>query len=497
MEGGRAALPTPLVVAVAAGLPMLVLAGAVAGRGFGAYVAVATLVGLAVLAYFAWYVDPAWILATALVLTMFNGNWEQLGLPGAVSPDRAVLFAGVVALLIRTPAARQRPPVRVGFVHWLLTAATLWAALSALVAGTLLDISGGFRLLDRFSVTAFVMFLIAPVAFRTVEQRAILLGGLVVSGLYLGLTALFQTINLDALVWPKYILDPNVGIHPNRARGPFVEAEANGLAMFICAVSAAIATQTWRHRSLRTLAWFVLALCMAGTLFSLSRAIWLGAIFGVAAAMLGFRELRRFFLPAVAGSLIAIGLAFALIPNLYENASARVESERPIWARQNTTAAAINIVEAKPLTGVGWDRFRDESGPYFELQDIPLTATDDVIHNVPLSNAAEIGLIGTGIWAIALVLAAFQALTARAGPELRPWKIGFVAIAVMWFVVLNLTPLNQVFPNIMLWTWAGILYVARQPEYVPALSPMRVDGDGDGRTSRQLAPLPALRPARS
>jgi O-antigen ligase len=156
------------------------------------------------------------------------------------------------------------------------------------------------------------------------------------------------------------------------------------------------------------------------------------------------------------------------------------------------------MVEAKPLTGFGWDRFRHESGPYFELQDIPLTATDDVIHNVPLSNAAEIGLIGTGLWAIGLILAAFGALTARAGPDLRPWKIGFVAVAIMWFCVLNLTPLNQVFPNIMLWTWAGIMFAARQPEYAEAPAPVGANGDGSGTGSARgrIGTLPALRPAR-
>ena len=53
--------------------------------------------------------------------------------------------------------------------------------------------------------------------------------GLVAVGAYLGITAFLQEVNLDQLVFPAYITDPSVGIHADRARGPFVEAAANGL----------------------------------------------------------------------------------------------------------------------------------------------------------------------------------------------------------------------------------------------------------------------------
>ena len=53
---------------------------------------------------------------------------------------------------------------------------------------------------------------------------------------------------LDALVFPKYILDPNYGIHVARGRGPFVDAVANGLALYTCSVMCAIAVASWRSR---------------------------------------------------------------------------------------------------------------------------------------------------------------------------------------------------------------------------------------------------------
>ena len=64
------------------------------------------------------------------------------------------------------------------------------------------------------------------------------------------------------------------------------------------------------------------------------------------------------------------------------------------------------MVEAHPLVGVGWGRFQAESAHYFEQNpDFPLTATDEIIHNVFLTYAAETGLIGLGLWLLTLAWA--------------------------------------------------------------------------------------------
>ena len=94
----------------------------------------------------------------------------------------------------------------------------------------------------------FLLFLTAPLAFRTQRQRQVLLVTFVTLGAYLGLTVVFETVKLDALVFPKYILDPHYGIHAGRGRGPFVEAVTNGLALFTCSVVCAIAVAQWHDR---------------------------------------------------------------------------------------------------------------------------------------------------------------------------------------------------------------------------------------------------------
>src|SRR5205085_1804298 len=84
-----------------------------------------------------------------------------------------------------------------------------------------------------YGVLLFAIFYVAPVAFRKASERRMLLALLVGMGAYLGLTTLFETVHLNALVFPRYILNPNIGTHFGRGRGPFVEAVTNGTALFV------------------------------------------------------------------------------------------------------------------------------------------------------------------------------------------------------------------------------------------------------------------------
>ena len=62
-------------------------------------------------------------------------------------------------------------------------------------------------------------------------------------GLYLGITAFFEIVGPHALVFPHFILD--IGWGTERAQGPFLEPTVNGVALFVCAVSSAIALGAW------------------------------------------------------------------------------------------------------------------------------------------------------------------------------------------------------------------------------------------------------------
>jgi putative inorganic carbon (HCO3(-)) transporter len=406
--------------------------------------------------YLAVQVEPAWPLSIGIALSVFSGYSDRLGFP--IGPDRLLIAAGLLGVAFEG-ARERRPPLRVGTAHWLLFLALLCAVVSAAWAGTLMQPTGFFALFDRFGVMPFLAFLVAPVVFRTERQRLILLGTLTVTGAYLGLTALFESVGLDALVFPSYITDSSVGIHADRARGPFAQAVAMGLGLFVCGGAALLGFVRWRERPwLRVASAAVAALCAVGMLLTLTRAIWLGAV--VAAALVVFavpRLWRVAPLAAIVGVLLVVG-ALAFVPGLDASASERSGDEAPVWVRENTNRAALRIIEARPLTGVGWERFKEVSPQWIRQHgDTPMAGVGEGVHNVFLANAAELGLPGAFLWLAGAVVAIGGALVRRVSPELRPWQILLLGTTVMVLVAGSLGPLPYAFPLLALWTLAGAI----------------------------------------
>jgi O-antigen ligase len=418
--------------------------------------------------YVARFVDPAWLLSTGIAAEVFVGSGGKLGLP--VSPSRVLILAGSIAVITRAP----RPfPLRPQPLHALLLAVSVWALGSAFFAGTLSHTATVYELLDRLGVVPFWLFFLAPLAFATEGQRRILLGTMIALGAYLGLTALFETFKLNAFVWPKYILDPSYGSHGDRARGPFVESIPNGMGLFACAVAAAMGMAVWRNRpQVRVACAAVAGLCVAGCLFTLTREVWLGTAVAALVTLAGFAELRRFVVPAVvAGTLVTL-VALATVPGFSSSFHKRAHDDSSLWVRKSVATAALNMIDAKPLVGFGWNNFVPESLPYFRAaEDYPMRGIGVPVHNVFLRNAVELGLIGTALWTLAMALALGGAvLAAPDTPELRVWRIGMAALALNFLVIINFAPSSYAFPTVLIWVWAGVV---GSPLTRPELAPER------------------------
>lgn len=402
---------------------------------------------------------PAWPLSLGLAATCFSGHWDDMGVP--VPLDRVLIGTAIVSTLVR---ARARSPyaLRTRPIDWLLAVAAVYAIGSVVLAGTWDDSTARFALIDRYSLLGFVLFFVAPKAYREARDRQVLLGVLVVLGAYLGLTALFETTGPDALVVPSYIKDPAVGTHIDRARGPFVEAAANGLILFACAMASVLAAWTWRGRRRRQLAALIAGLCALGVVLTVTRAAWIASAVAALVTAMSIREGRRIALPAAAAIGLGVLVAFAAIPGLQGRASDRTDDKKPIWDRENSNAAATRMLAEKPLFGFGWGRFATDSGDYYrQSQDIPLTGVRD-LHNVYLSNAVELGLLGGALWLFAVGTALVGTIARRGPPELRPWRIGLIALVVSVGLSALSTPFGFALPTLLLWTWAG---VARGEDY--------------------------------
>lgn len=424
-------------------------------------VAAAPLVALAVPAgvYIALTIDPAVLLTMGVFLTPFAGNWQQLGVPGILAPDRLLIAATISVVLLRAATGRLQLP-RLRPVHFVLALALLWVVCSALISHTLFQKASGLKIVEAYGAFPFLIFYLAPVIYNTPQRRQMLLVALVVLGAYLGFTVLFEMAGPHSLVWPKYIDNPNYGIHRGRGRGPFADAVANGFALYTCALASCVAVTKWRG-SARIAAGGVAVLCAIGTLLTLERSVWIGVVVATVVMLVAFARLRHLAVPVIVGGVAAVLLALVLVPGLATKVQSRASEQGPVWDRENLTVAAVNMIAARPLLGFGWSRFTETSGPYFrQSQDFPLTATTVDVHNYFLGYAVELGLVGLLIWVVGFLMGGVSTLATRAPPELEPWRITFLGIAVCFVVVANSVP-PTVFMNEAYWLWAGVIWSAR------------------------------------
>ena len=450
-------VPTSWIIAGGVAAVAVGAAGsAIAGRSL-PLLAMMGLLALAGVAYLMVWTRLSTLVSLAIAASIFSGNSSRLGFP--IGPDRILFLGAIGSLVVGLPGAVRERRVILRPIHAVLAAAGAYATLSAFAAGTLRTSSGFFGLLDRFGLVPMLMFSLAPVIFGTPRARRTLLLVLVVVGAYLSVTAFAEELNVTAMIFPKYILNSSVGIHFGRARGPFVDAVADGLALYACAVACGLAVVEWTSRRARGIALVIGLACLGGTALTLTRAVWLASIIATVLALLVSPQTRRLLPPLMFGGAALLLLGLALLPNFANRAEERTNDNGPVWERYATDAAAIRAIKRHPLVGVGWDKWLDVSREYLRKgRNYPLTRTVGTIqiHNVPLSHAAELGLIGATLWLVGLGSAVAAAILRRGPPDLDPWRVAFIAILVNWAVVANFGPLSNAFANLLLWTWAGI-----------------------------------------
>jgi O-antigen ligase len=229
--------------------------------------------------------------------------------------------------------------------------------------------------------------------------------------------------------------------------------------LYGCAIASVIAALTWTDRRLRNIAIAVAALCLLGTLFTVTRSVWIGTIVGSVAALSAAKETRRFVPSAIIAGVAVVLVAFATIPGLQQQAEERRNNDRPVWDRKNGNSAALRMIAEKPTFGFGWGTYRTKSFSYYrQADDYPLTSIRD-LHSVYLNNAVELGLLGAGLWLFALAWGIGGGITNRGPPDVRPWRIGLIGLTCMYLVVAGTTPLSFTLPTLLIWTWAGICWI--------------------------------------
>lgn len=437
------------------------------------------------------FVRPTLLFTLALAASVLSGNAGNAGLP--VPLDRVLVVAALVSLALGiSPRYRPAGARRLRAVEIVYVVLLVLAAASALAVGTLTDSRASFALVDQLGLVPFLGFVLADRLYGTDDDRRTLVAVMTVLGGYLAVTAVFESLGLRSLVVPAYINDPSIGTHFGRARGPFTEAGANGLALFECATAAVVGARVFRRRASRWLAGCVAGLSAFGILLTLTRSAWIAAVVGAVVGLGLDPRGRRLLVPVLVAGAVGVVAALTLVPGLQDKATARAEDQLPIWDRRNTNASAWRMAQTNPLTGVGWSRFDAENADYVrQAAEYPLSDVRIGVHNVVLSYAAELGYPGALLWLTTLGLGTAAAW--RGSRALSPeWGAAAMAMLANWLVVTNFAPLAQAFPNLCVWLWLGVAAAptARRPGRCPiedqspvASQPAGTQASPEGRTT--------------
>src|SRR6266436_4868399 len=297
--------------------------------------------------------------------------------------DRIALGVLVFLVALRSLALRERIPFVAGLSLPMLGLVVL-AVLRALREP--FDVQTWSLVASKF-VVPFVLLRVTILVFRGANARRHFEIFVILALAYLVFTAVAFLADARSLIFPRFILDESLGIHADRARGPFLQAVANGMSLNILGILAIALAQ--KHRRVVLLLWLVLPLAVLATM---TRAVWIS--FAVSTVALGFRlgvpHLRRACLGLALGGLV-FGLAISFTDNSVANALRDRTAERgPVEARMAVYDAAWGMFQERPLTG--WTA----GGMYSELarrmQGYRLRSF--YVHNTYLSLLIEFGIPG-------------------------------------------------------------------------------------------------------
>lgn len=226
-------------------------------------------------------------------------------------------------------------------------------------------------------------------------------------GLYLATTGLLEISGQWWAVFPRYISDPEVGLHFGRARGPMVQAVTFGLFLGTCLLTAWISLVRVPRLCKPPLV-AAMMLFAAAIYYSYTRSVWLGAAVGLF-VVLGF-TLHASWRRLVLGSMIALALilgatkADSIVGFKREGSVA--DTRESVSMRGSFTYVSWKMFLDRPVWGFGFGQFPHAKLPYLadRSTDLHLEVIRPYVHhNTFLSLLTETGVIGMGLFVALLI----------------------------------------------------------------------------------------------
>jgi len=307
-------------------------------------------------------------------------------------------------------------------------------------------------------IVPLVLFHIAQLVFRGPTQRRHFEIFVVLVLAYLAFTAIAFLVDARSLIFPRFIRDESLGIHPDRARGPFLQAVANGLSLNLLGILAFVLPQ--KGSKLVWLLWFALPLAVLATM---TRAVWIS--FALSTLVLGFRLIKRRLLALcvlilVTGLLAGLAIGFSN-HSLKDSLWNRTEERGPVDARMAVYRAGWAMFQERPFTGWPADSMYAELARRMEGYHLRTF----YVHNTYLALLVEFGIPGLALYGI-LFFNLFRLSWRRAPGETS----SLATLRKVWPVLLCVYLFNAFFVDMayqfvigLLFTVAGMLCASEEP----------------------------------
>ena len=382
----------------------------------------AGMIGALLLFFVAWR-RPT--LALAVWVTSSVVLSEYILLPDAPTLHVHISRVLLTALLLGLVAGwipRRKPLTGAARPELLIVVLTAWTIFSACWAGTIFREDGTRNVsvfITGFLVPGLIFYLARSFSISLEVSRAICALLAVLLG-YMVFTAFCEHFHANSLVFPQYILDPSIGIHPERARGPVVNAAENGGIIAILLLAALHAVHyansgVMRSGPMRSATSFgLLLLGISALWFTETRGPWL-AFAGGLIVMRWHKQCRGFVLAvgtagvvsivAVIGTLAVSGVDFATVnpmPKTRDNTSDTTEFRMDLYRE------SLDPFQQHPIVGWGLGTFTD-TDYLFDAYGRSLTLSTAVLHDTVLAITLESGIVG-GILYILFLITVFVAL---------------------------------------------------------------------------------------
>jgi O-antigen ligase len=358
-----------------------------------------------------------------LMLFFFFVLFKELGqLPIPLLPDLfpwrliwIILFVVLAYELLSRKRKRILPFTDIEIAMVMFSIITI---LSMISAGTFYQEGKGLTLnyyLNAYGIP-FSIFFLAKNIINTQDGINKMFIFFVIIGLYLGLTGIFEHFEINALVYPKVIMNRWQGVSWGRARGPFMNSAVNGTAIGM--IIFIIIYMLLHEKIIRKKIFYVITLIctLAGLLFTLTRGCWIAFIVAILFATMFIPQIRRVVISSI---LVLTVIIFILIgtkgiqfkstyteaelhaseASLMEKIFYRTQKWSTVVGRIDLYKISLKMFLDKPIFGYGYGAFIEAKEKFILESDDDISGEKFITnrargHDTLIGILVDLGLVG-------------------------------------------------------------------------------------------------------